>query len=96
MCCCGVASWSGPTQPTLSAGAAGAYALVLNDAGAEASVTALLADGGSVTWDASDNEFTDAQITAYVHVMEAKRFAWGLDPDLGWLASQLEVTVNIT
>jgi cysteine-rich repeat protein len=88
-------TWSGGAATDGEAWPGGPYVQLHNDAGDVASAILPLSDGAQVTWDASDSELVDAQLSGFVHATVAQEFARGLDPDLTWLFEPLSVTVNI-
>jgi cysteine-rich repeat protein len=57
--------------------------------------TMTLADGGSITWNKSTVETSDAQLSGFVHAAIVKQFAkTRLDPGMAWLDGTLSVSVN--
>lgn len=88
-----VALSSSPT--TLVLGASGPRVNVLSDVGAEASTSIGVSNGGTATWSLADDEFGDAQLSAFIHVSRIKSFVRTLDPGLDWLDQPTTVTVNI-
>src|SRR5690606_7486364 len=55
----------------------------------------VLPDGGGVTWNLSDDPYTDAQLTTYAHTAFVKGYVRELDPELAWLDGSILATVNI-
>ena len=80
---------------TLSVGVVGPRVDVDNDAGPDAQGSFPITDGGSLTWNDAGNEFVDAQLSAFVHTSRVKTYVRAIDPGLGWLDQQIDVTVNI-
>jgi MYXO-CTERM domain-containing protein len=91
----GLVTWDGDAAASVGLGAVGPLVRVHNTAGADFAATLPLSGDGTVTWSAADDEFTDAQLTAYVHTMRAKRYVANVAPELSWLATQALVNVNI-
>ncbi len=68
---------------------------VSNRAGAAATDSLSLDDGGEVVWSKATEEFNDAQLSAFVFASQAKTFAkTRLNPNLAWLDGTLDVVVN--
>ena len=91
----GAITWPGTADATIVTGVSGAFATVLDAAEAPASATLTLPDGGAVTWSAAADELADAQLTTFIHLVRAKDYARGIDPELPWLDETIEATVNI-
>ncbi|MDY0000977.1 MAG: MYXO-CTERM sorting domain-containing protein [Polyangia bacterium] len=91
----GVVTFDGSGPAEVAVFASGPYAAVQNEAGADASATLSLEDGGSATWNVSQDEFADAQLTSFIHVNRAKAFVWAMGVELPWLSQRMQVTVNI-
>ncbi len=72
----------------------GPHAQVINESGSNYSAQFNLEDGASLLWDASSDEFSDAQLSAFVHVQAAKDFARRVEPGLAWLDEQMSLFVN--
>lgn len=85
----------GPNSVSVLATTVGSRVNVNNQTGPDATTTLSLSDGGTARWDLSDDEQGDAQLTTYIHTNIAKDFAEVWAPDLGWVAQQLPVNVNI-
>jgi MYXO-CTERM domain-containing protein len=83
----------GPVTVDLTA--TGPLAEVVDAAGSPAARSDALAPDGTITWNASDDELLDAQLSAFIHVGLAKDYAKQLAPDLGWLDDPMTVNVNI-
>ncbi len=84
---------SNPT--TINTTVTGPIVNVENDSGPEAQNSFPINDPGTVTWNDSGNQFVDAQLSAFVHTSLVKNYVRNLDPGLGWLDGQIDVTVNI-
>lgn len=84
---------SSPT--TLEFGASGPRVNLLTNAGAEVATSIGVSDGGIASWSLADDEFGDAQLSAFIHVSRIKSFVRAIDPDLAWLDEPTTVTVNI-
>ncbi|MCA9552248.1 MAG: DUF4215 domain-containing protein [Myxococcales bacterium] len=92
----GAVSWNGNTPATITMRADGSEVTVLNDAGAEATFSTTIQDGGNAVWDARDEEFVDAQVATYIAGNEVKGYAKEIAPDMAWLQNaRLQATVNI-
>ncbi len=90
----GGVSWNGNAAASVVVRAAGERVTVDNVAGGEATTTLSLAPGGSVTW-LDEAEFTDAQLTTFVHLNQVKAYAQSFAPDLPYLDELLQANVNI-
>lgn len=91
----GLVSWDGDAS-TLIVRPSGPRATVVDAAESGLGLQSFpIADGDAVTWSASDAEFLDAQLTAFIHVELANQYARRLAPDLPFLDQQMTVTVNI-
>jgi hypothetical protein len=78
-----VSAWSsGPNVNVLWAGMPGA------------GTTFDISDGGTYSWDASADELTDAQLSAFVHADEVRVYAKTFAPTLAFLDDQVHATVN--
>jgi MYXO-CTERM domain-containing protein len=82
------------TNISLTAGARGPYAVVVNDAGSDATVTLSLDASDTTGWSDPDSELVDAQIASFVHANEIKVFARRLNPTLSWFDDVITVHVN--
>ncbi len=91
----GTATWPGTSAATVATRASGPFAVVLDAAGPPATASLTLPDGGSVTWSAAAEELVDSQLTTFIHLGVVQQYARGIDPELPWLAEQIEATVNI-
>jgi cysteine-rich repeat protein len=92
----GSVTWPGPANAAVVLLPVGPRVEVINDAGRTASVAVSLADGASFTWDMRNNEFIDAQLSAYVSVLRVKDYTKTMAPWLDWLdGDALPTTVNI-
>jgi MYXO-CTERM domain-containing protein len=79
---------------SVTTGLIGPLARIVNAPGEPASALVDVPDGGIGTWSAPDDEMVDAQIAAWVHTHTVKEYVRAIDPDLGWLDGQIQVTVN--
>ncbi len=68
---------------------------VINTAGNEAATGFVASDGDTVVWNVAGNEFSDAQLNAFIHTSRVKSFVRDIDPGFGWLDTQIGVTVNL-
>lgn len=87
-------SWSGNATASVDVQVRGTYTNVNNDAGSDEVNTISLDPDGTFVWTAT-GEYDDAQLVSYVYANNAKLYARGLNPDLGWLDRVQEVNVNI-
>jgi hypothetical protein len=87
--------WTGASTTSVETLITGPYVSVFNDAGTSATATFQISDGGSFTWSDPAVEFTDSQITSYIHANLIKEYVRPWNPGLAWLDQQLPVTVNI-
>ncbi|MFT3768934.1 MAG: hypothetical protein QM820_26130 [Minicystis sp.] len=94
----GSISWAGAGAPAdvVIAGARGPLVRVRNQAGTDASVTLSGADGETITWSLADDEYGDAQLTAFVHASLIKEHARAIAPEMTWLDGQLGVRPNVS
>ncbi len=91
----GTITWAGTGDAAVVPGLTGPLVRVTNKAGSSATASLALAPNGSVTWSQATDEYSDAQLTAFVAASTAKAFAQTrLNPELGWLNSQIPVIVN--
>lgn len=91
----GFVEWGGGGSVSVSMGVSGDLANINNQAGGEASISGSVSDGGTFVWNESENEFADAQLTAYAHVNLVKQFALSLNPGLNVLNQPITVNVNL-
>ena len=93
----GTVTWAGTSAATVAPGLTGPSVAVTNKAGALAADSLSLADGGTLTWDKTTDEFGDAQLSSFVFASQAKAFVHdNIDPSLTWAdTSLLPVNVNI-
>ncbi len=80
---------------TLEIAATGAIARAVNNAGENASTGFNVNDGDSVTWSLADDEFGDAQTSAFVHMSIVNAYVRNIAPGLDWLDEQVTANVNI-
>jgi cysteine-rich repeat protein len=91
----GTFSWSGTSPATVTTSVSGSYVNIINQAGAPASAVLTAPNNGIAVWDASADEFTDAQVSAFVYVNKAKARARLINPAItAWLDTPLNVYVN--
>lgn len=91
----GQLTWTGDAPATLVLSAKGPQVNVLSDAGPETTLNATLEPGGAVTWDVRDEEFVDAQLNAFIAGSLVKSYAKVIAPQMRWLNTALQATVNI-
>lgn len=90
----GGVTWNGNAAASVQVRASGDLVTVDNVAGGEVTATLSLPPGGSVTW-LDEAEFSDAQITTFVHLNQVKTYAKSFAPDLPYLDELLQANVNI-
>ncbi len=91
----GTITWTGTAAATVTTAASGSYAAVATASGTAATASLTLPPTGSVVWDQSTVENSDAQLTAFIHATLVNRFAKAtLNPDLAWLDRPVSVRVN--
>jgi hypothetical protein len=73
----------------------GTFVELRNVAGSLAEQSTSLTTGASFTWDHSDEELIDAQLTAFVHTQLAADRARLVTSHEAWLEDEVEVNVNI-
>jgi uncharacterized protein (TIGR03382 family) len=88
-------TWAGTDAASVTTTVTGPFVQIINAAGDLASASRTAFDGDALTWPDTGSEFTDAQITAFIHANIAKEYARSLDPDLAWLETPMQTTVNI-
>jgi cysteine-rich repeat protein len=92
----GTVTWASGTV-TVTPALVGPLVRISNKAGALATDSLSLTDGGTVTWSRASVEYDDAQLTSFVAASTAKEFTrTRLNPSLSWLNSQIPVVVNET
>ena len=87
-------TWAGAAAASVDVQVRGTFVNVDNDAGADAVNNTTIDPSGTFVWDAT-GEFDDAQLVTYIIANQAKLYARGLNPDLGWLDRVQIATVNI-
>ncbi len=83
----GDVSWTDPTATTLTTAPSGQFANVVNQAGTPVAGSFPLADGTQALWSLATDEFSDAQLSAYVHMNRVRDHAIGIAPDMMFLSS---------
>lgn len=91
----GVVTWTGTATATAVLTPEGPLVKVNNLAGTATSATFRLSPGGSIEWNASSEEFVDAQLVAFVASQDAKHYTRTIAPRMTWLNSQMEANVNL-
>ena len=79
----------------IKAGVSGDLVNVTNQGGDEAEQDLVLKPGGSVTWNAANDEQVDAQLASYIHAGQVKEYVRAIAPDFEYLDKKLSVRVNI-
>lgn len=92
----GAFAFTGSGQITVNATVVGPKVRVLSNGAAGGTQNINVPDGAAGgTWNAGSTATLDAQLTGFIHANLIKSFALAeLNPSLGWLNDQLEVTVN--
>lgn len=90
----GVFTWTGSSAGALVTRMLGTYAQIVSQGGNTATESFTIQLDEMLTWSHPTDEKLDAQLAAYIYVMEAKGKARLLDPDLAWLDQRIMVTVN--
>lgn len=75
-------------------GVKGDFVRIANAEGAVATLDLPLMSGGEAVWSAPDDDFVDAQLTAFIAANTGKVYVRTIAPDLEWLKGQVKVTVN--
>ena len=88
-----VAISGSPTQIEIAA--VGPLVDVVNSAASDATTSFDVNDGDTVTWSLADDEWGDAQLSAFVHASLAKTYVRGIAPGFTWLDGTLYPNVNI-
>ncbi|HEY8375936.1 MAG TPA: hypothetical protein VIK91_05575, partial [Nannocystis sp.] len=91
----GEVMWAGNNAATVTTRATGTQVDVDNQAGQDATGNLNLAPGGSAVWNAANDQYVDAQISAFVHGNIGIEHMLGIDPDLPYFNQQLDARVNI-
>lgn len=68
---------------------------ISNAPAAEANNDFPVVDGDTIVWNGDGDEFTDSQLTTFIHVSQAKAFVRTIAPGLTWLDQTVNATVNI-
>ncbi len=90
----GMISWAAGLA-TITPSLRGPLISVTNKAGALATDTLTLEDGGDAVWSKPTEELVDAQLSAFVFASQAKAYSREhFDAELGWLDDTLSVSVN--
>jgi len=91
----GTVTWAGTAATTVAPGLVGPIVKMTNKAGALVTDSLTLQPGGNVTWSKATDEYSDAQLIAFVATSTAKQYAKAkLNPTLAWLDAQIPVFVN--
>jgi cysteine-rich repeat protein len=91
----GNVSFTGASPATIVATAVGSGANIVNTAGSGASATLSLPSGGATSWNVSNVEFDDAQVSAYIYANVALARDRLINPSIaGFLAGPIEFEVN--
>ena len=94
----GVVTWNTAGSATVNPGLTGTFVNVVNASGAKATATLTLPAAGSVTWNLSNVETSDSQISSYVFANKAKAFAkatYNPTQALTFINGLLDVDVNV-
>ncbi len=90
----GTFAWPGTAAAAITSSVTGDLVQIVNAAGALATAQLVAQPGQPVDWSLADDEFGDAQLTAYVYAMVAKARARVMEPSLAWLDLPLQIHVN--
>jgi len=88
-----VALTTSPT--TIDLQTSGPLVAVTNSAGSNAAASFGIGNGETVTWSLADDEFGDAQLSAFVHLSLAKAYVQEIAPGLAWLDGTITANVNV-
>ncbi len=91
----GNVTWPSAAASTLATTVSGTYVNIQTQTGPLVAGSFSLPPGGSVSWDLSTDEHSDAQLMAYTHANIVKDHAKVIAPDMTYLDGLLQVTVNI-
>jgi cysteine-rich repeat protein len=84
------------TSPTtVDLQASGPLVDVIHNAGSDVAASFGIANGETVTWSMPDDEFGDAQLSAFVHLSLAKAYVRAIAPGLAWLDETIHAHVNL-
>jgi MYXO-CTERM domain-containing protein len=93
----GIVNWTGVASATVTPGLTGPFAAMTTVTQAPATGSLTLPNDGTALWDQSTSEFSNAQLTTYIHANIVKQFALRtLDADLPWLSQPIPLYVNET
>ena len=87
-------SWSGTGSASLGVEPSGTFAHVYNQAGQAAGASLSIVPDGQVVWNAADSQYTDAQLTAFIHTNRVVEYVRGF-ASLPYSDTQVQVYVNI-
>lgn len=91
----GDVTWQGANPASVVVKASGPLAQVVNKNGEAVTATLSLPADGTATWDESGAPERDAQLQAFLHLMEVKAFVRAFAPNLPLLNEQMTANVNI-
>ena len=91
----GAITWQGLANATVVVSATGPLINVTTQSGSPAAATISAPHDGAGLWSEAETELLDAQLSAFIHARIAKDAVRVLNPNLGWLDTQLPVRVNI-
>lgn len=92
----GVLSWAGTDPLNVTFSPRGPEVTVINEAGALATFSGSLADGGTLSWDERNEELVDAQLNAFIAGTIVRNRGAKIAPNLGFVTREvLQATVNI-
>ena len=90
----GAYTWTKSDPGALTFGVTGARIQVGNAAGPTAAAELLAVDGQPALWSLAEDEYGDAQLSAYIHANLAKVHAAQIAPSMSFLDGKLPVIVN--
>jgi hypothetical protein len=88
----GAFSWMSTGMPAaVTVGVAGPLVHVVNQAGAAATSAESASDGQSLLWSLADDEYGDAQLSAFIHGSKIQAHARTIAPTMPFLHGQLQI-----
>jgi MYXO-CTERM domain-containing protein len=91
----GSVTWSGSSAVNVQTSVHGDYVNVSSQAGGAAATTLSLSPSGTVVWNESGNEYTDSQLTTFIHLNRVIEYSRGFAGDLPYLDTTVQANVNI-
>lgn len=91
----GEVTWNSNVAANVTARVTGKQFNVSNDSGPDATTNLNLPPNGTAVWNAANDQFTDAQVTTFVHANIVMDYVRPLDPGNPFLTNQFDAIVNI-